>query len=73
MHFMNKSLKKAHMKRYSLRNIYVKSKTDTNRIAYIEKRNCCVSLLRKIKKDHYVNLDENDVAGGQLSRYYQIK
>ena len=30
MPFMNKSLKKAHMKRSRLRNIYVKNKTDTS-------------------------------------------
>ena len=50
MPFMNKSLKKTHMKRSRLRNIYVKNKTDTNRIAYIKQRNYCVSLLRKTKK-----------------------
>ena len=44
---MNKSLKKAHMKRSRLRKIYVKNKTDANRIAYIKQRNYCVSLLRK--------------------------
>ena len=59
---MNKSLKKAHMKRSTLRNIYVKNKTDTNRIAYIKRRNYCVSHLRKTKKDHYANLNEKDVA-----------
>ena len=62
MPFMNKSLKKTHMKRSRLRNIYVKNKTDTNRIAYIKQRNYCVSLLRKTKKDHYANLNEKDVA-----------
>ena len=62
MPFMNKSLKKAHMKRSRLRNICVKNKTDTNRIAYIKQRNYCLSLLRKTKKDHYANLNEKDVA-----------
>ena len=62
MPFMKKSLKKAHMKRNRLRNIYVKNKTDTNSIVYIKERNYCVSLLRKTKKDHYVNLNEKDVA-----------
>ena len=57
MPFMNKSLKKAHMKRSRLRNIYEKNKTDTNRIAYIKQRNYCVSLLRKNKKNHYANLN----------------
>ena len=62
MPFMNKSLKKAIMKRSSLRNIFVKNKTDTNRIVYIKQRNYCVSLLRKNIKDHYANLNEGNVA-----------
>ena len=49
MPFVNKSLKKAHMKRSRLRNMYVKNKTGTNSIAYIKQRNYCVSLL-KLKK-----------------------
>ena len=52
MRFMNKSLKKTHMERSRLRNIYVKNKTDTDRIAYIKQRNYCVSLLWKTKIDH---------------------
>ena len=62
MPFMNKFLKKARMKRSRLRNIYVKSKTDTNRIAHVKQRNYCVSLLRKTNKGHYANLNEKDVA-----------
>ena len=52
MPFMNKSLKKVHMKKSRLRNLYLKKKTDTSRIAYIKQRNYYVSLLRKTKKDH---------------------
>ena len=62
MPFMNKSLARAHMKRSRLRNLYLKKKTETTRLAYIKQRNYCVSLLRKTKKDHYTNLDEKDVA-----------
>ena len=62
MPFMNKCLKIAHMKRRRLRNIYVRNKSDTNRIAHIKQDNYCVSLLRKTKKDHYANLNEKDVA-----------
>ena len=50
------------MKRSRLRNLYLKDKTETSRIAYIKQRNYCVSLLRKAKSDHYANLDEKDVA-----------
>ena len=49
------------MKRSRLRNLFLKKKTDTSRIAYIKQRNYCVSLLRKTKKDHYANLNEKDV------------
>ena len=59
---MNKSLTSAHMKRSRLRNLYLKDKAGTSRIAYIKQRNYCVSLLRKTKKRHYANLDEKDVA-----------
>ena len=59
---MNKSLTSAHMKRSRLRNLYLKDKAGTSRIAYIKQRNYCVSLLRKTKKGHYANLDEKDVA-----------
>ena len=50
------------MKKRRLRNIYVKKKTNTYRIAYIKQRNYCVSLLRKTKNDHYANLNEKDGA-----------
>ena len=62
MPFMNKSLKKAHMKRSRLRNIHVKNKTETDRIGYIKQRKYCVSLLQKTEKDHYANLNEKDIA-----------
>ena len=62
MPFINKSLTKAHVKRSRLRNLNLKNKTDTRRIAYIKQRDYCVSVLRKTKKDHYANLNEKDVA-----------
>ena len=48
------------MTRSRLSNIYVKNKSDTNRIAYIKQRNYCVSLSRKTK--NYANLNEKDAA-----------
>ena len=62
MPFMNKSLTKAHLKRSRSRNLYLKRKTDTSRIAYIKQHKYCVSLLRKTKKGHYTSLNEKDVA-----------
>ena len=50
------------MKRSRLRNLYLKKKTKASRIDYTKQRNYCVSLLRKVKRDHYANLDEKDVA-----------
>ena len=66
------------MKRSKLRNLYLKKKTDTSRIAYIKQRTYCVSLLRKTKINHYANLNDTDVAdnsnsGGQLNHYFQMK
>ena len=57
MFAMNKSLKKAHMKRSRLRNINVKNKAETKEFAYIKQRNYCVSLLQKTEKDNYANLN----------------
>ena len=75
MSAMNKSLKKAHMKRSRLRNIYVKNKTDTKEFAYIKQRNYCVSLLQKTEKYYYANLNKKIInnSGGQLNRYCQIR
>ena len=50
------------MKRSRLRSLYLKKKTDTSRIVYIKQRNYCASFFQKNKKDHYVNLNEKDVA-----------
>ena len=57
--FMNKSLSKAIMFRSKLRNKYTKFKTEEMHIVYKKHRNYCVSLLRKIKKDFYENLNPN--------------
>ena len=41
------------MSRIRLRNKFIDSKTDANRIAYKKQRNYCVSLIRKEKKIHF--------------------
>ena len=46
--------------RTSLRNKFIDSKTDVDRIAYNKQRNYCVSLIRK-KKAYYSNLNIRDV------------
>ena len=50
------------MKRSRLLNLFFKNRSEFNRINYIQQRNYCVSLLRKIKKQYYANLNENNAA-----------
>ena len=49
------------MKRTRLKNKFIDSKTDADRIAYSKQRNNCVSLIRKEKKAYYSNLTISDV------------
>ena len=55
--FMNKELTKVIMVRSRLKNKSLKLKTTEAREAYRKQRNFCVSLLRRIKKNFYENLD----------------
>ena len=41
---------------------FLKDRSEVNRIKNIKKRNYCVSLLRKTKKQYYANLTDKDVA-----------
>ena len=50
MPFINKTLSKEIMKRTKLRNKFLKDRTEENRDRYASQRNCCISLLKKIKK-----------------------
>ena len=61
MPFMNKLLSRAHMKRTRLRTCYLKKRSEQNRLSYVKRRNCCVSLLRKTKKYYYANLNVKDI------------
>ena len=51
--FINKELRKEHMKRSRLKNYFLKHKTDDSHRAYKKQRNLCVSLLRETKKQYY--------------------
>ena len=53
------------MRRTRLRNKFIDSKTDSDRIAYNKQRNCCVSLIRKEQKTYYNNLNIRDVTGNK--------
>ena len=61
MPFMNKDLFKAIMDRTRFRNKFLKNRNDENRKKYSKKRNYCVSLLRKTKKQYYGDLNEKNV------------
>ena len=61
MPFMNKLLSRAHMKRTRLRTCYLKKRSEQNRLSYVKRRNCCVSLFRKTKKYYYANLNVKDI------------
>ena len=49
------------MRKNRLRNTFIDSKTDVDRVAYNKQRNYCVSLIRKEKKAYYSNLNIRDV------------
>ena len=54
---MNKDISKAIMDHTSLRHKFLRSRSIEDRKAYNKQRNYCVSLIQKIKKDYYNNLD----------------
>ena len=49
------------MQRSKLRNLYLKVRSDENRIMHKKQRNICVSLLRKAKSKHYEDLRLEDL------------
>ena len=54
--FINKQIRKEIMKRSSLRNRFLKKKTEANKILYNKQRNYCTYLIRKTKKEYYSRL-----------------
>ena len=66
MFFFNKELSKATVTRTELRNILLQNRSDENRIRYPKQRNFGVSLLRKIKKRYYENLNGKAVVDKKL-------
>ena len=61
MRFVTKYLSKEITKRSRLRNIFLKNMSVENRMLYTQQRNCCVSLLRKIKIGYYANFNEKKI------------
>ena len=59
--FVTKELRKEHMKRSRLKNIYLRNKTDASAKIYKRQRNKCVSLLKKAKKSFFGNLNPSAI------------
>ena len=56
------------MQRSKLCNLYLKVRSDENRIRYKKQRNICVSLLRKAKRKHFEDLSIADVTDNKKFR-----
>ena len=59
--FMTKTLRKAIMKRYKLRNKFNEERDIGNWSEYKRQRNLCSNLLKQSKKLHFKSLNVNDV------------
>ena len=59
--FMTKALSKSIMKRTRLRNTFVKNPAVANKLAYTKQRKFCLSLLRKLKREYFSNLNEKNI------------
>ena len=57
---MTKALSKSIMERTRLRNTFLKYPIVANKLAYTKQKNFCVSLLRKIKREYFANLNEKN-------------
>ena len=59
--FINKNINKEIMTRSRLRNKFLKSKREVDRINFNRQRNLCVSLIRKEKKKYFSNINTRDI------------
>ena len=59
---MTKAMSKSIMERTRLRNTFLRNPTVANKLAYTKQRNFCVSLLRKVKREYFANLNEKNIA-----------
>ena len=60
--FMNKQLRKEHMKRTMLKNKLRKHNTEENRITFKRQRNLCVKLLKDTKKSYFGQLKSSVIS-----------
>ena len=59
--FMTEALSKSIMERTRLRNTFFKNLIVANKLAYTKQRTFCVSLLRKVKREYFANLNEKNI------------
>ena len=58
---MTKVLSKSIMERTNLRNTFLKNPIVANKLAYTKQRKFSVSLLRKVKREYFANLNEKNI------------
>ena len=58
---MTKALPRSIMERTRLRNNFLKNPLVANKLPYTKQRNFCVSLLRKVKREYFANLNEKNI------------
>ena len=63
--FMTKELSNSIMERTRLRNKFSKNPTIENKLADTKQRNFCVSLLRKVKREYFANINEKNIIGNR--------
>jgi hypothetical protein len=59
--FITKEIRHATMVRSKLRNKYLKTRAENDRILYSKQRNVCLSLLKKAKRAYFNNLNTKDI------------
>ena len=58
---MTKVVSKSIIESTRLRNTFLKNTTVADKLAYTKQRNFCVSILRKVKGEHFANLNEKNI------------
>ena len=64
--FMNNQISKAIMTKTRLRNRFLKNRSNGSRDPFRKRRNLCVGLLRKSKKDYFSKLNEKQITDNKL-------
>ena len=70
---MTKMLSKPIMEKIRLRNTFLKRPTVTNKLGYTKQRNFSVSLLRKVKREYFINLNEKNNIFGKLPSSFCLR